>query len=47
MREEVSEGVRKVRGGEGDKNRSALHKRVKEDTGKEWKDEREIFWGGN
>ena len=35
MREEVSEGVREVREEEGDKNRSALHKRVKEDNGKE------------
>ena len=35
VREEVSEGVREVRGEEGDKNRSALHKRVKKDNGKE------------
>ena len=47
MREEISEGVRKGRGRgeEGDKSRSALHK--KEDNGKEWKDKREKYWGGN
>ena len=38
MREEVSEGVKEVRGEEGDKNRSALRKRVKEDNGKVWKE---------